>query len=202
MIDGQVTVDFAATVVFYAGNNYQRCENFVSLIEVFCQFLESRRGIGETRITDIIEVLRGASGWPYGQGDDEVTHAWNLLYLLIAFPVDTTPIKVSCGTIEEQIRMIFPPAPLHATPLKFKTTLSDILKAGLKVKPAVYFLEHLQIERDGDDLTVRLMRTSPSDVGFYKSYIYNRAAKFLPQFQCSRTLRKGLYRWKDGYRKL
>ncbi|TDL26688.1 hypothetical protein BD410DRAFT_825792 [Rickenella mellea] len=179
IIDGEVTVSFADSIACYVGNDFERCENIVTLMDVFCRFLESRRGVGETQITAVIEVLRGTSGWPFDLGDDEVTQAWNLLYLLISFPTDIAPITMSCGTIEEQLHKIFPPTPLHTTPVKFKTTLSDILRAGLKVKPTAFFFEHLQIEKDGNDVTVRLMRASPFSAGFYRSYLHNRAAKAL-----------------------
>ncbi|TDL26701.1 hypothetical protein BD410DRAFT_825801 [Rickenella mellea] len=158
IVDSRVAVGFAATVVLYTGNNYQKCEKFITLIEVFCRFLESRHCAGETRIIDVVKVLRGTPGWPFDLGDDEVTQAWKLLYLLIGFPVDIVPITMSCSTVEEQIRTIFPPAPSHATPLKFKTTLSDILRAGLRVRPATYFFEHLQIVQDGNDIEKRALR--------------------------------------------
>ncbi|TDL26698.1 hypothetical protein BD410DRAFT_783812 [Rickenella mellea] len=177
--DGYATVNFASRIEHYFDMDYQACENFVTHADALCRFFESHQGIGETRITDVLQVLRGASGWPYAWPYDEVTQAWKILYFLISFPPDTTPIKMSCATIEEQIRTIFPLTPPHATPFKFESTLSDILRAGLKVKPAVYFLEHLQVEKDGNDLTVRLMRTSPYDVGFYKSFLHSRAARAL-----------------------
>ncbi|TDL26687.1 hypothetical protein BD410DRAFT_895311 [Rickenella mellea] len=156
VINGEVIVSLADSIACYVGNNYQRCETFVTLMEVFCRFLESRNGVGETRIADVVEVLRGTSGWPFDLGDDEVAQAWQLIYPFINFPTDTAPITTSCSTIEEQIRTIFHPTPPHATPVKFKTTLSDILRAGLTVKPTSFFSEHLQIEKDdNDDVTVR-----------------------------------------------
>ncbi|TDL26690.1 hypothetical protein BD410DRAFT_531371 [Rickenella mellea] len=179
IIDGEVAATFADSIACYVGNDYRRCENFVVQVDVLCRFLESRQGIGETRIVDVIGVLRDAPGWPYDLECDKVLQAWSFLYFLISLPVDTVPITMSCNTVEEQIRTIFPPTLPQATPLNFKTTLSDILRAGLKVKPTAFCFEHLQIEKDGNDVTVMLMRASPFSAGFYRSYLHNRAARAL-----------------------
>ncbi|TDL26699.1 hypothetical protein BD410DRAFT_783813 [Rickenella mellea] len=168
----------AKSITAYLGCNYQRCESFVNHVDVLCRYLESRNGV-DTRITDIVDALRVTPGWPYVSEDDEVTQAWNLVYVLLNLAVDITPVDMSCTTIQEQIRTLFPPTPRHATQHNFKTTLSDILRVGLKVKRTPYFIEHLKIEKDGNDVTVRLLGTSPIMAGIHRSYFHNRTAKAL-----------------------
>ncbi|TDL26696.1 hypothetical protein BD410DRAFT_531558 [Rickenella mellea] len=163
IVNGEVLVDFARIVEFYIGNNYQRCQNFVTQMDAVCRFLEARLSISDILITDVVGVLRGTPGWPNDSGDDEVTQAWTFLYILIDLPDEIVSMTVSesSANIEEQIRTLFPPTPPQATPLNFQTTLSDILRAGLKVKPAM------------------VMDTSPYNAAFYRSNLHNRAARAL-----------------------